>query len=142
MTRKLLLHSSSHPTIDYTAQEESSFQENLLNHYIGVYDPDNGNLKLVPACGVTVRRTLRQHAADGLNEGREYPSQNVHPLALFLPLTISNYILKPSPPVSLSSLRSWSSIWDQEIPESHTLPHRKCDKSHSRQIRAGVTSHN
>lgn len=83
---KLLLHSSDHPTIDYTAQEESSLQGNLLNHYIGIYDPENEYLKLIPARGVTVRRTLRQDAADESGQTEANPPQNVYFLTPSLPL--------------------------------------------------------
>lgn len=92
MSPELFLHSSSHPTIDYTAQEESSFQENLLNHYIGIYDPENGKLKLIPAHGVTVRRTLRQYAASDSSEREENPSQNVRSPALPVRPSVSQLI--------------------------------------------------
>ncbi|MCJ1320221.1 DNA-directed RNA polymerase I subunit rpa49 [Xylographa vitiligo] len=57
---ELLLHCSAHPKLDYTAREESSGgADDLLRHYIGVYDPATGDIQIVPARKVTVRGTLR-----------------------------------------------------------------------------------
>lgn len=152
MSSNLLLHSSDHPTIDYTAQEESGLQDDLLKHYIGIYDPENEKLKLIPARGVTVRRTLRQHGADDSSQREANPSQDVHlpapplplhPLIFPYPLVlfyISNYKLNSSSSVSLKPLRLGSRVWDQEIQESNTLPYRKCHQSNSREIRAGIIS--
>lgn len=65
---ELLLHSSTHPKLDYTAREEASNgSENYLSHYIGVYDPESGQLQLVQARKAVVRSTLRS-AATRANE--------------------------------------------------------------------------
>ncbi|MCJ1295948.1 DNA-directed RNA polymerase I subunit rpa49 [Xylographa carneopallida] len=57
---ELLLHCSAHPKLDYTAREESSGEaDDLLRHYVGVYDPATGDIQIVPARKVTVRGTLR-----------------------------------------------------------------------------------
>lgn len=99
---KILLHSSSHPTIDYTAQEESSSHETLLNHYVGIYDPARGELKLVPARGAIVRRTLRAQDASGVKEGDEDPSSNVIPT--LYPYTLNIGLITPSSPSPLVPL--------------------------------------
>lgn len=55
-----LLHSSAHPSLDWTAREEISHGvESHLKHYIGVYDPEKGKLQLVEARKLVVRSTLR-----------------------------------------------------------------------------------
>jgi len=57
---ELLLHSSAHPKLDYTAREETSNgSENHLKHYIGIYDPSTGQLQIVQARKLVVRSTLR-----------------------------------------------------------------------------------
>ena len=62
---ELLLHSSAHPKLDYIAREESSDgSEGYLKHYIGVYDPETGELQLVQARKLIIRSTLRSHGND------------------------------------------------------------------------------
>ena len=65
---EILLHSSTHPKLDYTAREESSDgSDSHLRHYIGVYDPATGKLQLVQARKAVVRSTLR--SADTADPG-------------------------------------------------------------------------
>ncbi|TLD34034.1 hypothetical protein PspLS_00478 [Pyricularia sp. CBS 133598] len=60
----ILLHSSSHRSIDYTAREEQSQNgEGFLRHYIGVFDPKTGELEVVEARKVTVRGSVRSQQA-------------------------------------------------------------------------------
>ncbi|KAF2115076.1 DNA-directed RNA polymeras-like protein I 49 kDa polypeptide [Lophiotrema nucula] len=57
---ELLLQSSDHPRLDYTAQEEKDgSSESLLKDYLGVFDPATNKLKLVEVKRVTVRSSLR-----------------------------------------------------------------------------------
>ena len=57
---EVLLHSSFHPKLDCTVQEEhSNGPEGHLKHYVGVYDPVTGNLQLVQARKAVARTTLR-----------------------------------------------------------------------------------
>ena len=56
---ELLLHSSTHPKLDYVAREESSGTDNLLRHYVGVYEPTTGKLQLVEARKLVLRSSLR-----------------------------------------------------------------------------------
>ncbi|TKX22211.1 DNA-directed RNA polymerase I subunit rpa49 [Elsinoe australis] len=60
-THSIVLHSSEHPLLDYTAAQEV---ENKTAHYLGVYDPVDQSIQLVPAHAVTVRSTLRSEAAE------------------------------------------------------------------------------
>ncbi|MCJ1478591.1 DNA-directed RNA polymerase I subunit rpa49 [Lambiella insularis] len=76
---ELLLHCSAHPKLDYTAREELfDGPEGLLRHYVGVYDPATGELKVVQARKVVVRPTLRSIVAeaDDDSSGEEQPSQS------------------------------------------------------------------
>lgn len=57
---RLLLHSSDHPTIDYTAIEGIESSESHLKHYVGIYDPTTNKLKLAEAKRLTVRGAIRQ----------------------------------------------------------------------------------
>jgi DNA-directed RNA polymerase I subunit RPA49 len=57
---QLLLHSSDHQTLDYTAREEKDGSSgSYLKDYIAVYDPAAGTLKIVETRPVTVRSILR-----------------------------------------------------------------------------------
>ena len=60
---ELLLHSSSHPKLDYVAHEEASEKAyGTLKHYIGVYDPHKDTLQLLPTRKLIVRTTLKRSA--------------------------------------------------------------------------------
>jgi DNA-directed RNA polymerase I subunit RPA49 len=61
LSSQLLLHTSeAHAKLDYTAREEKSgITDDLLKHYVGVFDPASGELQLVPARKMVVRGTLR-----------------------------------------------------------------------------------
>ncbi|RMZ73269.1 a49-like rna polymerase i associated factor [Pyrenophora seminiperda CCB06] len=64
-TTELLLQSSDHSQIDYTArQEKDGSSESQLQDYIGVYDPATNKLQIVPVERVVVRSTLRNEAAE------------------------------------------------------------------------------
>jgi len=59
-TKELLLHSTSHQSLDYTAREEGSRQSApLLNHFVGVYDPNTGKLEVIEAKRMVVRGLVR-----------------------------------------------------------------------------------
>lgn len=60
-TTEVLLHSSAHPKLDYTVQEEDTLQK----HYVGVYDPETGKLEVVEARKMEVRAAVRTHQATG-----------------------------------------------------------------------------
>ncbi|KAL7788319.1 RNA polymerase I associated factor, A49-like protein [Trichoderma ceciliae] len=56
----LLLHSTTHRNLDYTAREEESRDSKpLLNHYIGIFDPKSGKLQVVEAKKMVVRGAVR-----------------------------------------------------------------------------------
>lgn len=62
----LLLHSSSHRTVDYTAREDKpavGAGQPLLKHYIGVYDPASGQLQMVEAKKMVIRGSVRAQQA-------------------------------------------------------------------------------
>ena len=62
---EVLLHSSAHSKLDYIAREEiSDGSGSHLKHYIGVYDPETGELQLVQARNLIIRSTLRSSAID------------------------------------------------------------------------------
>jgi DNA-directed RNA polymerase I subunit RPA49 len=55
-----MLHSSTHPRLDYKGQEESSGSgDKLLKHYAAIYDPAAGKLTVTEVPHVTIRSTLR-----------------------------------------------------------------------------------
>ena len=68
---ELLLHSSVHPKLDWTAREEtSSGVESHLKHYIGIYDPEKGKLQLKEAKKLVVQSTLRSAAVSTNDEAQ------------------------------------------------------------------------
>jgi hypothetical protein len=74
---ELLLHSSEHPKLDYTAREEESGGSNtLLKHYIGVYDPESGKMEVMEARKVIVRGVVRAHQATTEDEAAVVSAQN------------------------------------------------------------------
>lgn len=68
---QLLLQSSDHERLDYTAQEaQDGSAEGQLKDYIGVFDPATKKLQIVPAKRVMVRSTLRSEIEE-MREERE-----------------------------------------------------------------------
>lgn len=62
----LLLHSSSHRTVDYTAREDKpsvGAGQPLLKHYVGLFDPASGQLQLVEAKSMSIRGSVRTQQA-------------------------------------------------------------------------------
>ncbi|KAI4113077.1 MAG: hypothetical protein LQ345_005871, partial [Seirophora villosa] len=61
-----LLHTSSHAKIDYIAREEEGRGTGgLLQHYLGVYDPQSGQLQLVRARKLVLRGSVRPVPSPG-----------------------------------------------------------------------------
>ncbi|KAK3202280.1 hypothetical protein GRF29_161g713878 [Pseudopithomyces chartarum] len=62
---ELLLQSSEHSRLDYTAREEKDgSSESKLKDYVGVYDPATGKMQIMPVKRVTVRSTLRSETEE------------------------------------------------------------------------------
>lgn len=58
--RELLLHSTEHPNLDYTAKEEAGRgSEQLVNHYVAVVDPKTGSMQVIEAKKMVVRAAVR-----------------------------------------------------------------------------------
>lgn len=59
-TSEHILHTPAHPRIDYTGrEEEGGGTDGLLSHYIGVYDPQSGDLQLMRARKLVLRGSPR-----------------------------------------------------------------------------------
>lgn len=73
----LLLHSSTHATIDYTATESSVTEvgENHLKHYIAVFDPASNRLQVTEAKRMTIRSNVRQVPSFAEDAGEEDDEQ-------------------------------------------------------------------
>jgi len=70
----LILHSTSHRRLDYTARQEGNVVLNAATkNYVGVYDPSTGDLKVVPAGHVTVRGGLRAAKPEKQDEEEKKP---------------------------------------------------------------------
>ncbi|KAI9762625.1 MAG: DNA-directed RNA polymerase I subunit rpa49 [Chaenotheca gracillima] len=64
-SHEILLHSSSHPKIDYVAREEGGGGGNdSLKHFVGIYDPHTGTLEVVETRNATVRGTIRSEGGE------------------------------------------------------------------------------
>ena len=61
-THSLLLHSSEHPRLDYTAAPNTLDQE--LSHYVAIFDPTTNELQITPAHHLSLRTTLRSETAE------------------------------------------------------------------------------
>jgi DNA-directed RNA polymerase I subunit RPA49 len=59
-TSEILLHSTSHPTIDFTAAENDTSNDKHLKHYVAVFDPTTGQLEVTEARRLTARSTVRR----------------------------------------------------------------------------------
>ncbi|KAJ2967149.1 hypothetical protein NQ176_g9806 [Zarea fungicola] len=70
--KKLMLHSTTHHSVNYTAREDETGtgSKPLLNHFIGIYDPKTGKMEVVQAKKMVVRGTVRakQAAAAAMEE--------------------------------------------------------------------------
>ena len=79
---ELLLHSSQHPRLDYSAQEEhDGSSESQLKDYIGVFDPATNKLQLMPVRRVTVRSALRSEAEELRQEQAQLETAKRYALA-------------------------------------------------------------
>ena len=56
-THSVLLHSTKHPRLDYTATPSSNASQTA--HYVAVYDPQTQRLQVVPSHHLSLRSTLR-----------------------------------------------------------------------------------
>ncbi|KAK1637352.1 A49-like RNA polymerase I associated factor [Colletotrichum phormii] len=66
VSQDLVLHSTDHQTMDYTAREDGiSDSQQALKHYVGIYDPETGKLQVVEAKKMVVRGVARaKHASE------------------------------------------------------------------------------
>ena len=72
-SKDLLLHSSDHPTIDYTAVESSivNSNEKHLRHYVAVFDPATEKLDVAEAKKMIVRPQVRQFQKEQESEDKD-----------------------------------------------------------------------
>ncbi|KAI9661990.1 MAG: DNA-directed RNA polymerase I subunit rpa49 [Alyxoria varia] len=62
---EILLHSSDHPRLNYTAREQlDGSTDDYLEHYIGVYDPGRKHLSLMQAKKMSATRSFRAEDAE------------------------------------------------------------------------------
>lgn len=67
---ELLLHTSAHPRLDFTGKEGENELDKLWDHYVAVYDPEQGTVKILDARKMTVRGCMR-HASPEIEEEEE-----------------------------------------------------------------------
>ncbi|KAF2841505.1 RNA polymerase I associated factor, A49-like protein [Patellaria atrata CBS 101060] len=73
LPNEVLLQSSAHPRLDYTAREELEWTGGLLKHYVGVYDGQTGELKVIEAPRVVVKSTLRSETEEMRQKNKQTP---------------------------------------------------------------------
>ncbi|SMR56915.1 unnamed protein product [Zymoseptoria tritici ST99CH_1E4] len=72
-THEVLLQSSKHPRLDYTAAPSSLDQH--LSHYIAVFDPEAKKLEVTPAYHLNLRSALRSEAIEEDQDKLSYARQ-------------------------------------------------------------------
>ncbi|KAI9830743.1 MAG: hypothetical protein M1819_005407 [Sarea resinae] len=72
---ELLLHSSEHAKLDYTAREED--ESSHLKHYVGIYDPKTGEIQVVEARKLTVRGKVREREAEQQKDAGKPTNQSL-----------------------------------------------------------------
>lgn len=68
---ELLLQSSAHPKLDFTGKEGENELDNYWNHYVAVYDPKAGTLRVAEARKMNVRACIRYFSAESEEESDE-----------------------------------------------------------------------
>ncbi|KAI5364894.1 Putative RNA polymerase I associated factor, A49 [Septoria linicola] len=72
-THDLLLQSSQHPRLDYTAVPSPI--DDQLSHYVAIYDPAKKTLQIAPAHHLHLRSTLRAEAKESEQKGKTFGQQ-------------------------------------------------------------------
>ena len=72
-THSLLLHSSEHPRLDYTAAPSSVDDDS--SHYIAIFDPERNQLQVSPAYRLSLRTSLRSETVEQENKPRRTVGQ-------------------------------------------------------------------
>jgi DNA-directed RNA polymerase I subunit RPA49 len=81
--RDLILHSTSHPSLDYTAKEDRFLGgQPILRHFIGIYDPKTGKLEVAEAKKMVIRGVVRARKAanEAMVERAAAEVSKLHPL--------------------------------------------------------------
>ncbi|EFR00672.1 hypothetical protein MGYG_03677 [Nannizzia gypsea CBS 118893] len=66
-----LLHTSGHPKLNFTGREGENQLDNLLNHYVAVYDPKENTVQLLEARKMMIRGCPREAIAEVEEESEE-----------------------------------------------------------------------
>ncbi|CAK7263639.1 DNA-directed RNA polymerase I subunit rpa49 [Sporothrix epigloea] len=76
---ELMLHSSGHRTVDFTAKEDKALStDSSLQHYVGIYDPATGELQVVNAKKMEIRGNVRsRHASTDQMSGAPLRKTNM-----------------------------------------------------------------
>ncbi|KAL8650424.1 MAG: hypothetical protein Q9226_005151 [Calogaya cf. arnoldii] len=78
-TSEHLLHTAAHPKLDYIAREEAGGgTDGLLSHYIGVYDPQTGDLQLMRARKLVLRGSPRSAPTETEHEAKAANVRSAH----------------------------------------------------------------
>jgi hypothetical protein len=117
-TTELLLQSSEHQKLDYTAREDAADgPDALLKHYVGVFDPETGKLEVMEARKMVVRGTVRAHRA---------ADEEVDPAAVS---HAWEYFRTDADKLRVENKRSskqpGTDFWYEEIEEGNCFVHRK-----------------
>jgi DNA-directed RNA polymerase I subunit RPA49 len=79
--QELFLHTSEHPRLDYVGNENfGTGSDALLDHYVGVYNPETGNLELHKARRIKLTSSLRpsQQQLDEINIQKTYQTVRIY----------------------------------------------------------------
>src|ERR1700761_4925227 len=78
--QELLLHTSRHPRLDYSGNENfGNGSDSLQDHYVGIYDPETRDLELHKARRIKITNSLRptQEQLDEMNAQRAYQTVRI-----------------------------------------------------------------
>ncbi|ODA81201.1 hypothetical protein RJ55_04165 [Drechmeria coniospora] len=76
--KELLLHSTGHRSLDFTAREvDPRGSKPALNHFLGIYDPKTGKLELIEAKKMVIRGQVRAKQSKS-SSNEEGESKHTH----------------------------------------------------------------
>ncbi|EFE40360.1 hypothetical protein TRV_04843 [Trichophyton verrucosum HKI 0517] len=84
-----LLHTSGHPKLNFTGREGENQLDNLLNHYLAVYDPEDNTVQLLEARKMMIRGCPRE----AIEEVEEESEGEGTVCLYFYPSVVAGYML-------------------------------------------------
>lgn len=119
-----LLHTSGHPKLNFTGREGENQLDNLLNHYVAVYDLKDNTVQLLEARKMMIRGCPRESIEEVEEESEEEGTVCLY----FYTSVATGYMLtswKNAENCTVSKGRIGSSVWNKACPQSSCRHNRK-----------------